>query len=1320
MFARSVRLDYILSALFVVAAGACSGTSGCGACSATAPLPGGALPAGQTVEGGAQIRITQQGFSKLTEILPGAISSSLGGGFCIPKGSAVGVTYCDSTCSNGTNGCQVNVGLSQLSTTVTSGNDLNVHIDAHGTSHVPLDTFLGGCSIDVTVAHLVADADIAFGIDPTTGELTVHAASVNNLSFSGINFSGCSFIGSVLTDVVGFIGDILDSSIGQFAVQLLTPVIDNILQGLLPHPLGIAGMMDVGKLLQGVSPGTTAEMEARIVPGGYVSLNHGGMSLGVITGLNSDEDPTTRQAGLDSEPALCVPPIPAPDFAAPPASLPRSSRTTFQLAPAGAFAGGMDPAADLAMGISETTLDLAGHHMVTSGALCLGVGTSFVKQLNVGTIGILVPSLAALDKTGTAPLLLVTRPQRALDFSIGDNSATSPALTIGISHMEVDFYAFLYDRYVRAFTMDLSMNVGVGLDVEQQAGMPATITPTLSGISSSTVTVSVINSEFVKEDAASLSAILPSVFDLVTPLLGNIAPITVPSFAGFTLNNPTIGKVTTSQDDFLALTATLGTSPAFRELARTNSFAAEGVMKIDGPPRALALPSNGTARLVQVATPKPELVIAALKGRVGGVLPRVTFDVDAVDADGRDLEWSWNLNGGLWRPWTTGPELVISDRALAWQGKYTVGLKSRVKGDYMTVRTAPSVDVIIDSVAPTIDEAKITTTEGVMSVPMHDIVSEGHLQFAFAKPSAPEPATFTAGETATISASDAAGLTEAGELVLYVKDEVGIVEPFILSTPFHGTGTGAGCACGATGTPSTGGLLLVGLVGGIVLFPRRRGLGRSVVRGLGRAVRGARRTQQGRLAIGFASWLGLSTMMSLVPGCSCHKTEGATACETGDDCPADACGTGQLPFCIDGTCVCSDDIPAGRIGPYSAIATAPDGTAWVSAYAESHGDLVVASVQQGGRIEDTQWEWVDGIPDEPPTIAGSMIRGGIAGAGVDVGMYTSIQVAPDGTPMVTYFDVDHASLQFAAKVGGVWQKHTVDIGTGNVDGTGDSVVGMYTALTLRTDDGRPGVAYLAHVNDGTGVHAEVRFAAAQVPIPTQTSDWLFWVVDTAPVPAVGSGGDIYPLPGGLGLFVDVSRDPNTQAPVVAYYDRANGDLKVSKFDTNAGQFATPVVLAGTTDDSGWSPSVVVDAQSVIHVAYVDATKDDLTIITDQANASPTVIDDGYRVVGQSIDGLPKPTFDFVGDDAKLLNTPSGYYVAYQDATTQELLLAHQTADGTWSHVSIAGATDPWPGAYGFFASAAQTASEIVMSSWVIDQPTGENWVEVFRQAPLTQ
>src|SRR6185503_4106071 len=116
-----------------------------------------------------------------------------------------------------------------------------------------------------------------------------------------MNFSGCS----LLSDIANLASDIIDSFVGQFIIQLLTPVIDDLLQSFLPNPLGMAGMMDIGALMEGISPGTDGFMEARVVPGGYARLQTGGMSLGVITGLNADEDPATRTPELDSEPHLC-------------------------------------------------------------------------------------------------------------------------------------------------------------------------------------------------------------------------------------------------------------------------------------------------------------------------------------------------------------------------------------------------------------------------------------------------------------------------------------------------------------------------------------------------------------------------------------------------------------------------------------------------------------------------------------------------------------------------------------------------------------------------------------------------------------------------------------------------------------------------------------------------------------------------------------------------------------------------------------------------------------------------------------------------------
>jgi MYXO-CTERM domain-containing protein len=1291
------------------------------------------LPVDQTVEGGAQIRVTQGGFSKLTSILPGVLNDQLSGGFCVPRGEVgncgggfpnTGACYCVQNSGAGCNpGCRANVSINpngfQLS--VTNQNRLRLSISTTLSTQIQisgrvLGVSVGSCTININSPDLMGSIDIALGVRADNGELDLRLDNINQFQLN-LDISGCGILGDI-ADLVGqLLDELTNSFLGEFILDALTPAVNDLIQGFLPNPLGIAGMMDIGALMEGISPGTDGFMEARIVPGGYATLNNGGMSLGVITGLNADEDPATRTPELDSEPHLCVPPISPPNFAVPPYTLPTVARSalggsTFQLAPAGAFGGTMDPAADIAMGVSETTLDLTGHHLVSSGGMCLGVGTSYIKQLNVGTIGILVPSLAEMQSDkGNDPLLMVTRPQKSVDFTIGDNTMASPAVTIHLNHMEVDFYAFIWERYIRAFTLDLTMNVGINMTFEQMGTMPAVIKPELVGISSSQVQVKVLNSQFVRETPQHLEGVLPSVFDLVTPLLGNLPDIQVPSFAGFSLNNLSIQKVTTSQDEFLALYATLGAGPMMRTLAMKEPLAAEAVARLDSKITPAQKPSQGRAKLVDVVTPDAATINSALLHQTGGKLPTITFDVERFDSLGRELEWTWNINGGYFRPYSSASPLVISDKAFAWQGKYEIGLKSRVKGDYRTVSELIRTPVVIDSVGPNIFPDKVSWDGDQMEVPAWDVVFGKDIEIAFGYVGDDEPATtWVPARGASLARSSAQLLGEKhnGELVVHARDELGNRSIAIVA-PFHGQAGASGCSCEATGAPGAGSLILWGLVGlGVFGYRGRRPR---------RAIRLVTTLAKSRAVRSVAMFVGIVAVSSLVPGCSCGKQQ-AQSCETAADCGPDFCPEGELPFCIDNTCVCSDDIPPGRIGPYSDVAVGA-GEIWVSAYASSHGDLVVAKAI-GGRIPNEDWEWVDGVPDGPVIVPDSKIRRGIGEPGPDVGMYTSIAVAVDGTVHVSYFDRDSASLKLASRVGGAWQTSVVETGTSQIDpGSGGTLVGMYTSITLRSDDGRPGIAYLAHLADANGERAEVRYAAAQTKVPAGPADWQVFKVDTAPIPA--DPDEIYPLPGGLGLFVDSARNPSNQAPVVVYYDRTNGDLKLSKFNPSTGQFATPVIVDGTMGvDAGWSPAVSVDDQGVSHIVYVGATGDDLKYTTDKANAPKETIDDGYRIVGQTVDGLPKPEFHFVGDDANIVLTSAGPMVVYQDATIQEMRMAHKDSMGKWAHESVAGATMPWPGAYGFFAAAALSPTDIIMSTWVINQPENDNWVEVLSKPIVIQ
>ena len=77
-----------------------------------------------------------------------------------------------------------------------------------------------------------------------------------------------------------------------------------------------------------------------------------------------------------------------------------------------------------------------------------------------------------------------------------------------------------------------------------------------------------------------------------------------------------------------------------------------------------------------------------------------------------------------------------------------------------------------------------------------------------------------------------------------------------------------------------------------------------------------------------------------------------------------------------------------------------------------------------------------------PAVQGQRLCGDFGGH-----VRVAIAVAADDTPKITYFDRDTGSLKYAAKVGGVWQSHIVDGGTGEIDLEFPSeTAGLYSSL----------------------------------------------------------------------------------------------------------------------------------------------------------------------------------------------------------------------------------------------------------------------------------
>ncbi len=295
----------IASALFAESL-ALGGCSDFGLGTTLGPLPGNSLPPQQTLEGGEQIRLTAAGLQKLTSFVPGALNQALSSSAqCVPEGTVGTTTYCGAASPSCGVGCPVSFALQSVTMSASNAQTLHVAVKATASASVSESSmFLGSCTLGYST-NLISAVDVTFAIDASSGALVVTAG--NGSVSSSPSFTGCA---SGDPNVVIGVDDAVQT---QYLLDVLTPTVDEIIADLFPQT-SLAGTVDASALLVGPGVGNGAKLETRLLFGGYASLTNGGLSLGVITGFNSDADPTTRTGALASEPAPCVANLVAPDF----------------------------------------------------------------------------------------------------------------------------------------------------------------------------------------------------------------------------------------------------------------------------------------------------------------------------------------------------------------------------------------------------------------------------------------------------------------------------------------------------------------------------------------------------------------------------------------------------------------------------------------------------------------------------------------------------------------------------------------------------------------------------------------------------------------------------------------------------------------------------------------------------------------------------------------------------------------------------------------------------------------------------------------------
>ena len=120
---------------------------------------------------------------------------------------------------------------------------------------------------------------------------------------------------------------------------------------------------------------------------------------------------------------------------------------------------------NVGLAISGAYMNYALGSIYNSGALCLGITTSAsFSELTSAALSLFAPFIADLTfEQQPAAMAVTTRPQLPPTVAIGGGTDpnTDPLLMMSLDQFAIDFYVWSDDRYVRAFTFTVDMNIPI-------------------------------------------------------------------------------------------------------------------------------------------------------------------------------------------------------------------------------------------------------------------------------------------------------------------------------------------------------------------------------------------------------------------------------------------------------------------------------------------------------------------------------------------------------------------------------------------------------------------------------------------------------------------------------------------------------------------------------------------------------------------------------------------------------------------------------------------------------------------------------------------
>jgi hypothetical protein len=1363
----SVKHLASLLALFVIG---CSGGGGCSSCAGVAPLPGG-FDTSKSIENAGSARITSKGFAWINE--PANLSAivanlfgATGGVLNYPIGtvgpSDVGGGLSYTICPNGAqNGdCTLAIDFTSAALQINSAaphdititGTLPVHLElpvyfeedvfGQNIASCTMDVALDGdgmCPADATSAGIDLNVDISIEVDENTGHvrygysmIDIATADLSSDSLSNaLNLcsdnGACDFVAGIIDNdtIKGFVIDAFHSTLDGFlqsqlegqlcqkADETLTPSCPtgtNDVSGTCRYGttssdpcvsllLGTDGHANLGALLASISPGTSGGLDFLFsaggidtgtdgIPWGDLDPKSGGGTIGLLGG--AEPNPLSNCIKMSD---LAKPrgiPIPQSLYDENIPGWPAS-----------------DPGPDISIAVSEEFTNYAMSSLYNSGMLCIGITSEQVPQLNSGLLSLLSQTIPQLGlQSESQQIGIVVRPSQppTVIFGNGTDADTDPVIRVKLDQASFDFYIFSLDRFIRFMTATFDLDVPVNLSVG-----PMGITPTVGtlGVTNGKVT----NSQLLPDDPATLASSIQSIIasEVGMALGAGIAPIDYNSSLsalGIQLfipdsvagqGSPGIHKLTDGSHNYLGVFASFELASAMMPVPPVET-SAHVVNKIIDPAG------------LRLRTIRPENT------------PRVRVELGS-PADGADrVEYAVRVDHALWHPFTRDRVIELTDPSLRLQGRHVVEAAARIVGQPLSLdRTPAEAAFTIDVDPPTV---KIKDGgDGNVTLAVDDLVSDADHALVRTRLDVGDWSDWkTASAMHTITTGD------AHFLEVEAKDEdgnIGTAQQALLRG--RGDGAAAGCGCevavGSSSAPrGAAWLLAIGVAAIFTRIARRKTASKPAL-----APRPSAKSADGRALRALTALATLSVAFSWA-GCSCGGDTQAAA-TTGDAvCTPPKCQT----------------LEPGLIGEYTSVAT--DGTTlWVAGYSEANyeedhhwGDLVVGK-WSGTKVD---WDSVDGVPDDPvdgTAFDESGYRGGVTGAGDDVGLWTSIALDASGNPAVAYYDRTHTALKFAQLSGKKWDVSTVDASTGvelgryakllfvggswviayqSLGGGGDQGAAVSKVRVATSTSGTPGASGWTfedaaversspcrarfcsggQVCDKTTLRCETPATSCNPTCASGTS--CLNDGSGASCVAILDSTVVESYPDAIGDYITAA--PTSDGGVgIAYYDRTHGNLWAAA--KSGGTWQTHLVDGQTADgtntsDVGIGASLFIDTSGAWHITYVDGITEAVKYVKLDGQFAlvngPEVVDDGVNLNGvRNDDGQ-----HLVGDDSNLFVTSGGdVHVSYQDSTAGTLRFA--TGSPMGDHHKWTVSVEKIDGFAGAFSHIVTVNGQLQVESW---------------------